>query len=55
MVIMWTFAAFIIGFWAGIAVMCILHIAAPSPCNQNCNQGRDCDCAETIRKFESET
>jgi len=50
------FAAFIIGFWAGVLLMCVLHIAKePSACNQNCNQGRECDCAQTRRNFESET
>jgi len=49
------FALFFFGFWAGVAVMCVLHIAAETSCNQDCNQGRECDCAQTRRNFESET
>lgn len=52
---MCAFIAFIIGFWAGIAVICAIHMEKPNPCNQNCNQGRECNCAQTRQKFESET
>jgi hypothetical protein len=53
---MWTFAAFIFGFWAGVMLMCILHLSRESSvCKQNFNQGRECDCAQIRRNFESET
>lgn len=39
----------VIGFWIGVALMCLLAVArdpAESACSGNCNQGRKCDCAQ---------
>lgn len=54
------FVGFVLGFFVGVLLMCVMHVARDPldvefPCSGNCNQGRTCTCWQVRQRFDDES